>query len=71
MCAILRASVIPPQCDGSGWTMSTAPEASTDLKSHREYSRSPSAIGIGELRSTSAKPSRCSESTGSSTNISR
>jgi len=48
MCAILRASVMPPQCDGSGWMMSTAPLAMTALKSQREKSLSPSAIGIGD-----------------------
>jgi hypothetical protein len=34
--AILRVSVMPPACEGSGWMMSTAPLAKIDLKSHRE-----------------------------------
>ena len=59
----------PIACDRSGWMMSTTPVVMTFLKSHREYSRSPSAMGVVEFRSTSAIPSTCSESTGSSTNI--
>ena len=34
--AILRVSVMPPACEGSGWMMSTAPLVKIDLKSHRE-----------------------------------
>ena len=34
--AILRVSVMPPACEGSGWMISTAPLAKIDLKSHRE-----------------------------------
>ena len=70
MAAILRVSVMPPEWDGSGWMMSTAPLATTCLKSQREYSRSPSAIGVAALRRTSSTASTCSLSTGSSMNIS-
>jgi len=45
MAAIFRVSVMPPACDGSGWMMSTWPASRIGLKSHREQSRSPRAIG--------------------------
>src|SRR5450756_3066612 len=50
--------------------MSTAPVARMSLKSHREKSRSPSAMGVGVFRIVSSSPSTFSLRTGSSINIS-
>ena len=52
---IRRSSEMPPACDGSGCTTAT-PASRTGLKSQREYSRSPVAIGtVDAARPTPAR----------------
>ncbi len=68
--AIRRHSLIPPAWLRSGWMISTSPLARTGRKSQREYSRSPSAIGVVTWAAIPESASQFSESTGSSMNIS-
>ena len=68
MAAMRRTSLMPPAWERSGWMISAQPRSNSSLKPQRVKLRSPVASGILLRRCRSAKASRFSTRTGSSTN---